>query len=239
MLIRFVLIAVIAITLSSCDPYGRGKVLFTEDTKDRYVVIREDPGHAESCNDAHDDPRPDLPHLREVRGDLKFIFSVLHSNPRIVVEAKDLRSYQVVYHPWDSEKVTVVAKLLGLVVVQEERAIDAITIREAPLGHRLTPAAEGKQADVARVVMRGDEWPLDGVTLDELARFLEGQYNRPVVNLTSVEGRWSMRLSAEAVKKWPGPGKMKPLDETGLDLRWERVTTPVTVVKDKPNKETE
>ena len=40
----------------------------------------------------------------------------------------------------------------------------------------------------------------DGVTADDLARFLETRYRRPVVNLTALEGRWSILLSEKAGK---------------------------------------
>ena len=48
----------------------------------------------------------------------------------------------------DRDALKVIAKPLGLQVAQEEREIQALTIRASPGGHRLKPAAKWKQVKV-------------------------------------------------------------------------------------------
>jgi uncharacterized protein (TIGR03435 family) len=114
-------------------------------------------------------------------------------------------------------------------------SIKAITIRLSREGHNLKPAAKGKRVKPEEVCcdVKG-RWPLDGVTIDELARFLETRYRRPVVHLTGVDGQWSMLLSGKAGKVWSSADKKAQLDDLGLELQWEKVKLPVTVVKDNP-----
>jgi hypothetical protein len=212
-------------------------VILTEDTQDGYVQLREGRGGYVLKRPGQIENRPDLKDLGELHGDLDFICTELHGteNPRIVIESKNKRSYQVVSNLRDRDALKVIAKPLGLLVTQEEREIRAITIRVAPEGHRLKPAAKGKQVKVEDVSCEADgRWPLDGVTADELARFLEIRYRRPVINQTALEGRWSILLSEKAGKMGPSADDTAPLDDVGLELRWEKVKIPVTVVKDKP-----
>ena len=54
-----------------------------------------------------------------------------------------------------------------------------------------------------------------------------------VVNLTSLEGRWSILLSAMAAKRLPAAGEKIQLDDLGLEIQWDKVKLLVTVVKDK------
>lgn len=237
---RLALFAGLMLSLSACAGTRPGKVILTEDSKERYVQLREGrPGYVLSTI-GHVENRPDLKDVREVHGDLGFICTEIHGvdNPRIVIESKNKAHYQVVYKWGDRDALKVIAKPLGLQVNQEEREIQALTIRASPGGHRLKPAAKGKQAKVEDVCCDVEgRWPLDGVTADELARFLETRYRRPVVNLTGVEGRWSILLSEKAGKMWPSAGEKAQLDDLGLELRWEKVKVPVTVVKDKPKEE--
>jgi uncharacterized protein (TIGR03435 family) len=79
----------------------------------------------------------------------------------------------------------------------------------------------------------GGRWPLEGITADELARFLEIRLRRPVVNFTSLKGRWSIHLSPKAGKTRPSRQNKLELDELGLELAWEKAKILVTVVKDK------
>jgi hypothetical protein len=217
-----------------------GRVILTEDTKDRYVQLREGRAGYVLGRSGHAENRPDLDDLTEVHGDLDFICSEIHgvSNPRIVVESKNKGHYQVTYKRGDREALKVIARPLGLVVAEEERAIQAITIRESPGGNRLKPAGKERQVKVEDVCCDVEgRWPLSGVTADELARFLETRYRRPVVNLTSLDGRFSILLSEKAGKSRPRADEKVQLDDLGLELRWEKVTISVTVVKDKPKGE--
>jgi len=232
---RCVLLIGLAISLPACW-IRPGKVILIEDTKDCYVVLREGRAGYVLTRNGQVENRTDLKDLREVHGDLEFICSEIHGvgSPRIVIESKNKRNYQVMYKWEDRQALDVIAKPLGLVVAKEEREIQAITIRVLPGGPRLKPAAKDKLLKVKDVYCDTDgRWPLDGANADDLARFLENRYRRPVANLTSLEGRWSILLSEKAGKSWPAAGEKIQLDNLGLEMQWERVNLLVTVVKDK------
>lgn len=234
---RIALIAGLALPLSACTGIRPGKVILTEDSKERYVQLREGSAGYVLRTIGHVENRPELKDLQEVHGDLDFICTEIHGvdNPRIVVESKSKHHYQVVYKWGDRKALKVIAKPLGLVVTREERQVPALTIRESVGGHRLKRAEKGRQVKVEVICCDIDgRWPLDGVSADELARFLEIQYRRPVVNLTALDGRWSILLSEKAGTTWPSADEKAQLDELGLELRWGKVKIPVTVVKDKP-----
>jgi hypothetical protein len=213
-------------------------VLFVADSNGHYVELREGQGGSTFSGPGQVKDRPELKGLRKVHGDLPDICREMHGvdNPRIVIEAKDRKSYQVVFNKGE-ESLKLIAKHLGLAVVLEERKIDAITLRVSRRGHRLKAAAKGKRVDLAREIgiSRDEEgrWQFEGITADELARFLEADFRRPVVNLTSLKGRWSVTLSNEAVKNCPSADETTTLDDLGLELQWEKVKVPVTVIKDK------
>jgi hypothetical protein len=242
---RFCSVVMFSLAITSCMGSGPGKTLYEEDTEDRYVLVREGhPGHVYSIG-ATVKQRPVLhpsntarnPKLRfaEINGDLDFIADeILGDDQRFVVESTNTRSYQVTYQLGDRDALKVVATALGLVVTREEREISAIGVREAPGGHRLKPAPPGEPIDLKQVYLRNDTWPLEGATMDDLARFLEMRLRRPVVNLTSLERRWSIPLSDRAAKSRPSAQETLPLDDTGLELRWEKVKVLVTVLKDQP-----
>lgn len=239
---RYILLA--GLTLSSlpaCSENTRpGRVLMTEDTRDRYVQLREGRAGYGLCRIGHVENRPDLEDLWEVHGNLDFICREIHGvdNPRIVIESKNKAHYQVVCKWGDRDALKVIAKPLGLLVTEEEREFQAVAIRVSPRGHRLKRAAKGKQVHVADICCDVDgRWPLDGVTADELAWFLETRYREPVVNLTGLEGRWSIFLSDKAGSVPPSVDEKTQLDDLDLELRREKVKIPVTVVKDKPKNE--
>jgi hypothetical protein len=189
------------------------------------------------CTYAHVEDRPDLGELREVHGDLGFICKEIHGlhNPRIVIESKDRQHYQVLYPLEDKGALQVIAKALNLEITEEEREIQAITIRESSGGHRLKPAADGQQVKVENVCCDGrGGWPLYGITMDQLARFLEREYWKPVLNMTSLQGRWSILLSTQGMGIGPRGEEKTELADLGLQLQWEKVRLAVTVVKDKP-----
>ena len=110
---------------------------------------------------------------------------------------------------WSHEEaLKILAGTLGLAVVREEREIQAVAIRVGPGRRRLRRAEKGKCVNLKQVCcdVKG-RWPLEGATLDELARFLEMRYSKPVLSLTSLPGRWSILLSPEAGKTEPAPAK--------------------------------
>ncbi|MCE9555367.1 MAG: TIGR03435 family protein, partial [Planctomycetes bacterium] len=142
--------------------------------------------------------------------------------------------YQVIYSWGDREALKVIAKPLDLDIAEEDRNISSLTIRIARTGHRLKPSVNSAPIKVEGVAVGADHlWPLDGVSMDELARFLEIRYRRPVVNMTSLQGHWSIQLSHASTINWPNANERVPLDDLGLDLQWEQITIPVTVVRDK------
>jgi hypothetical protein len=256
------IISLLAFWASLClsSPMSPGRVILTVDTNERYLQLREGRGGYMFSGDARMGSRPELKQFREVHGDLDFICTEIHGadNPRIVVESKSKAHYQVVYRWGDQEALKFLARPLALEVTREEREIQAITIRVSPEGHRLTAptvqrlknrieavgsrrrpnshwqAEEVKATKVEDICCDWEgRWPLESVTADELARFLESRYRVPVVNLTSLKGSWSILLSDKVGRIRPSMGERLALDDLGLELAWETVRIPVTVVKDK------
>jgi len=236
-MIRNSMLLVFGILLSSCTLPST--LVYLEDTEERYIEIREVQGQGVGTSGARVAHRPSWVNST-IEGNLIYILEGLHGqNPRIVIESSNRRSYQVIYQIGDKGALHVVARELGCVVSQEDRNVYAFTIRVQPGGHRLKPAAEGQTVNPEQVFGSRDEgYPLEGATMDDLAKFLEIQYRYPVVNLTSLDGRWSIRLAHDTGFLRPQsktPTKtIWPLDDTGLELRVEKVKIPVTVVKDKP-----
>jgi hypothetical protein len=231
---RFVLIiAGLGLAASTCCAQKPGKVLFKHDKDGHYVELREgEPGYVRS-GPAVVKGRPELKDLREVHGDLSDVCRDMHGleNPRLVIESKNKRDYQVVYNK-GPESLKLVAKHLGLVVVQEDRKIDAIVLRVAKGGHRLKATPKDKPSGD-----RADDkglWHVEGMTTDELAEHLETGFSRPVVDLTSLRGRWSFSLPVKATRTPPDEDETLKLGDLGLEVRREKVKLRVTVVKDKP-----
>ena len=190
MILMSLLVSVVALQGYLTYP---GKVIFIEDTNDRYVLLRYGRAGYVSVSSHNVGHRPELKYMQEVDGDLDFICRQIHGvdNPLIVVETKNSGHYQVVYKWNDQEALKVISKPLGLIVDEEEREILALTIRELRGGHRLKPAGNGKRTNLDEVACDTEgRWPLDAATLDEIARFLETRYRRPVVNVTSIPGWW-------------------------------------------------
>src|SRR5262249_35050034 len=162
-----------ALTPAGCDSTRPGKVLFVESTDESYVEIREGRGGYVMARPGRIESRLELERVRELHGDLNFICSTIHGpdNPRFVLESTNTRSYQVVYHydhgERDQETLKVVADALNLSVTREEREVDAVTVRVAPGGHRLKPAAQGLPRRVEEVSLAEDRrWLLEGATMD-------------------------------------------------------------------------
>jgi hypothetical protein len=216
-----------------CNSSHPGKLIAVEDAGDRYIELREGRGSYVSIGPGSVEGRPELTHVGEVHGDLKFICTVVHPSPRIVVESEKRGRYQVLCTRADRGSVLdVIAKPLGLVVAREEREVWAVVLRSSPTGHGLTPAPEGEPAEQFDRATGED---VLHITMDDLARDLETRFRRPTVNLSALEGRWLIRLSGRArmIGRNLVPGDVVPLENTGLELRLEKVSLPVTVVMDK------
>jgi hypothetical protein len=226
----FPLICLISVLLGC-----RGREILTEDSGGRYVQVRTGSAGYVCRKIGHVDKRPDLEDLVEVHGDLEFICQEINgvTNPRILVESNNKSHYEVTFKQEGKEALKVVARALGLTVTQEEREILALVVRISPTGHQLRLAANGKRVNAEDIFIRDNGWAMDGITMDEFARFLEQRYRRPVVNSTKLSGNWSIVLSTDAAREWPSENETKELDKLGLDLRWERMKVLVTVVKDR------
>ena len=232
-LFAFSLLLCIAPACGGCYSSRPGSLIAVEDAGGRYIELRKGRGSHVSSLPGSVEGRPDLTPMREVHGDLDFICTDVHPGPRIVVESKNRASYQVLYTWADRGSVLdVIAEPLGLVVALEEREVWAVAIRVPPEGHRLQPAPEGEPAE------SGDPCTNEEVlhmTMDDLARNLETRWRRPVVNLTALEGRWTVRLPRRVRNiGWQLiEGDAAPFENSGLELRLEKVRLPVTVVMDK------
>jgi hypothetical protein len=223
----------LAFTISACHRGQPSKVLFLHDQDGHYVEVREGAFGEVSRKAGHVAGRPDLEGLVEVNDDLPYVCKTMLGleNPRVVIESKDTRYYRVVFNR-GPESLKVIAEPLGLAVTQEEQQVPAITLRVAKGGHQLQAAAKDEQTASLRHEDNG-RLRYEGITAGELAQALEREFRRPVVDLTSLEGRWSFTVSEEAIRQ-PGPDETVKLDDLGLEMRWENVKVRMTVVKDRP-----
>jgi uncharacterized protein (TIGR03435 family) len=280
---RLVVLACLAPALAGCSgsDFRSGKVIYTEDSGGRYIQVREGEDGYVLSRSGQVPSRPDLKDLVEKHSSLEDLCRDFHGrdNPRIVIESTNRKSYQVVYKSADRDDVLpVIAKALGLEVTQEERDVAAITLRVAPGGHRLKPAAArpiAPERQGPKPAMNGPpiksepeydgpegHWLMEGITTEELARFLERRFRQPVVDLTGLEGKWSILLSHEGTR-WPPFDKNarpvqppyrpvvnptprhlvvrnlppQPLDDLGLELFEQSVRLRVTVIKDAPSEQ--
>jgi hypothetical protein len=69
--------------------------------------------------------------------------------------------------------------------------------------------------------------------MQNVAAFLERQYRKPVVDLTRLDGYWTLQISDKNGKIYPSLNDSPmPLDGTGLELKWEKVNADVLVIED-------
>lgn len=210
--------------------------IYEEDTPTRYLRIKKgNPGIFSRGCVPMPPHRKDSDRLISIEGDLESVFQEMYgcNHPKIVVETQNKRGYGVAYNPDDPKAMEIVAKQLGMIVGEEDREIIALRITVAKGGHHLKQVAKPDTPQWDSSV-KDDIWPLHGVTLDELAMFLENRYRRPVVNMTGVVGYYWLDVSAKAARDWPQTmDEVRPLDQTGLELHWERTKVRVLVVRDK------
>ena len=201
-------------------------VIYLEDSPARYLQIKKGNPGVVSFSGARLPHRKDIRYPRNIEGNLNTIFSEMYGHPKIVVETKNHKGYEVVYDTDDKQAMQIVAKQLGMTVTEEEREILALRITVAKDGHHLKKVKKpDKPLDIQS---------LHGVTMDELALFLEARFSRPMINKTGLEGYYWLELSDETTKLFPQKiGEKKVLDKTGLQIHWERTKTKVLVIKDK------
>ncbi len=221
----------LSLILSGCH----GREILTEEKNGCYVQVRTGREGYVQRGSGRIENRPDLENLIAVHGDLHFICQEINgvTNPRIVVESTNKNHYQVTFKQDDRESLKVLAKALNLVVTEEEREISALAIRVSPNGHRLKPSANGRNLKADEISVGDNGWPLDGITMDEFARFFERRYNLPVANLTELNGEWSILLSKKVARLVPEGNEKRELDDLGLTMQREQCKVLVTVVKDR------
>jgi hypothetical protein len=219
-------------------------VVYLEDSPARYLRIKKGDPNITLLAGEQLPHRKDISYPRRVEGDLQTIFGEMHGidHPKIVVDTKNKNGYEVVFDPADTKALQIVAKQLGMTVGEEDREILALRLTVVKDGHHLKHVEKPDKPQwntcVTDKTPQGAErhwvWPLPGVSMDELALFLESRFCRPVVNMTGLTGYYSLELSDESVKLWPQKiGEIKALDQTGLQIHWDRTKTRVLVVKDK------
>jgi hypothetical protein len=206
-------------------------ILYEEDSPKRYLRIRKGNPGIGSVGPADLPHRKDIKSPTQVEGNVEFVFENIYHHRKIVVETTNKKGYEVVFGYDDKDALEIVAKQLGMTVGKEDREILTIVLDVRPGGHRLkqvkkreTPQWQWTYTDRGRAY--------HGVTMDELAQFLEDLFNQPVVDKTGLAGYYWLELSGDA-ERVPQQGETKPLDQTGLQLHWERTKTKILVVKDK------
>lgn len=210
-------------------------VIYEEDTPAHYLQIRKGRPGVVAFGPAQLPHRKDIKWPRMVEGDLETVFSVMYGidHPKIVVETSNKKGYEVIFNPDDEKAMEIVAGQLGMAIGKEEREILALQITVDEGGHKLKQVEKPEKPQWHPAV-KDDVWSLHGVTLSELALFLESRIRRPVVDKTGLDGYYWVELLDETVRLWPQKlDEIKPLDQTGLRLSWKRTKTMVLVVRDK------
>ena len=108
-------------------------------------------------------------------------------HPKIVIETKNTKGYEVIFNPDDPKALEIVAQQLGMMASEEEREISALQITVAPGSHPKEVKKPAKPQWDSCETSDG-LWPLHGVSVDELALFLESRLRRPVVDKTGLAG---------------------------------------------------
>jgi len=240
----------LAVLLLSCkpSPFGRddkekvaGKALFEKDDIENYIKIMKS-----DSSWAYADWAKIEGHKKEYRvvnGSLQFVFETVYGwdKPRIFVECENKKRYKIIFNPDDPNALHTIASQLGLQAKEQDREIWALGIRVSKSGHTLRKK-EIEHEWIRRKLEnnqfscrcdRDGNWPLDGVSTQNLAAFLERQYRKPVVDLTGLDGYWTLQISDKNGKIFPRLNDSPmPLDGTGLELKWEKVNTDVLVIED-------
>jgi len=210
-------------------------VIYLEDSPARYLRIKKGNPNIGSGSPADLPHRKDIKYPRRIEGNLKTLFEGIYGwdHPKIVVETKNQKGYEVVFNPDDKQAMEIVAKQLGMTVGEDDREILALKITVAEGGHHLKPVPKPDKPQWDCCETGDGVWPLHGVNMGELALFLQSRLRSPVVDKTGLAGYYSFEIADKTVRVGPKKDKTEPLDHTGLQLHWERTKTKVLVVKDK------
>jgi uncharacterized protein (TIGR03435 family) len=83
---------------------------------------------------------------------------------------------------------------------------------------------------------------MEGISMDQLAEHLEVKHNHPVVNLTGLDGYWTVGRTDQALHPIPGrrneaapegkPKIVRRLGASGIELQWEKADVEVLVIED-------
>ena len=115
-------------------------VIFLEDSPARYLRIKKGNPNVGSRSPADLPHRKDIKYPRRIEGDLHTIFSEMNGidHPRIVVETKNRKGYEIVFDPDDKQAMEIVAKQLGMTVGEDDREVSR------PANHRRQGWASSK-----------------------------------------------------------------------------------------------
>ena len=148
-------------------------VIYLEDTPARYLRIKK--GNPNICLIAGEQlpHRKDIQYPRRIEGDLHTIFREMYGvdHPKIVVETKNRKGYEVVFNPDDKQAMEIVAKQLGMTVGEDDREVLALQITVAKGGHHLKPVPKPDKPQWDCCETGDGVWPLHGVNMEELALF--------------------------------------------------------------------
>lgn len=218
-------------------------VTYVEDSPKRYLTIR--PGVHGVVYIGPATPRRTGKIPRKVNGNLETIFRELYrGRPRYSVESQRPVSYRIQFDPDDSEAPHIVARELGLRILTKTRSMDALVLRLGPEGCRLNRSIPEENPD--RYPDGRVRWEInramEGISMDQLAEHLEVKHNHPVVNMTGLDGYWTVSRKDQALHRIPGrrnesapegkPRTVRRLGDSGIELQWERVSLDVLVVED-------
>ncbi|MBM4088715.1 MAG: TIGR03435 family protein [Planctomycetes bacterium] len=207
-------------------------VIYEEDTPTRYLRIRKGNPNQLSIGSAELPHRKDVKNPTRVEGDLQAVFEHIYHGRKIVVETRNKKGYEVIYAYHDERALEIVAAQLGMTVKREQRSISAFVLTVGQSGSHLQQVPKRNKPDWEwKYTDRGTR-AYYAVTMDELADFLERLSGPPVVNKTGLAGYYDLELSDKA-ERAPRQGETRMLDQTGLEMRWEKTKAEVVVVKDK------
>ena len=176
-------------------------VIYLEDTPARYLRIRKATRNICLIAGERLPHRKDIEYPRRLEGDLHTIFREMHGvDPRMVVETKNRKGYEVVFNPEDKQAMEIVAKQLGMTVGEDNREILALQITVSKGGHHLKPVPkpDKPQWDCCEPGMACG--PFHGVNMEELALFLQSRLRSPVVDKTGLAGYYWLDIADKTVR---------------------------------------
>jgi Protein of unknown function (DUF3738) len=173
-------------------------------------------------------PRYVPTYVREVTGDLPFIFRVVNGldNPRLVVESNSRQFYTIRYEIGDKRALSDIAKAVGCVSRTELREVDVLEVDLSNEDQKALSRASGKnKTPILETASIGNQWRLDGYSMGDIAVFLERRLRLPVIDNTGLRGEWNVLLRDGFEND-----KGQPLNGTGLELKKVRRKTELIVI---------